>query len=164
MPLAVFANRTEYACALEALERRDFERAEREFDALLARDGLSSSDRAFVQNKRGVARIGLQQPDAARADFVAALALHPQHAPALTNLGNLLLESGDVDGAIAYYERAIAADAEYAVAYLNLGKAYKKAGRIAEGVRALRRAQRLDWRARAAFFSGLGRSRPSRSS
>ncbi len=80
----------------------------------------------------------------------AALQLHPRHAGALTNLGNLALEDDDVAGAIEHYERAIAADAEYAVAYFNLGVAYKKTGRIAEGVRALRQAQRLEWRARKA--------------
>ena len=159
----VFANRPEFACALEALERRDFENAERELEALLSRGESEAAPQAFLYNKRGVARIGLGQRDAAREDFMQALHLQPHHAGALTNLGNLALEDDDVEGAIAHYERAIAADAEYAVAYFNLGVAYKKAGRIAEGVRALRQAQRLEWRARKARFS-LGRLRPFRSS
>ena len=61
-----------------------------------------------------------------------------------------LLEEGQVDAAIASYERAIAGDREYANAYLNLGVAYKRAGRLAEAVRALRDAQRLEQRAIAA--------------
>ena len=159
----MFANRPEYACALEALERCDFERAERELDALLARETGEPPERAFLYNKRGVARIGLGKREEARADFTQALELHSRHAGALTNLGNLALEDDDVAGAIGHYERAIAADAEYAVAYFNLGVAYRKTGRIVESVRALRRAQRLEWRAQKARFS-LGRLRPFRSS
>jgi Flp pilus assembly protein TadD len=44
------------------------------------------------------------------------------------------------------YEAAIAADDDYAVAHFNLGIAYKRAGRIDEGVRAMRKAQRLEGR------------------
>jgi lipoprotein NlpI len=133
---------------MAALGRRDFAQAEGEITALLAQAALAASERAFLLNKRGVARIGMSAPEGAREDFNAALELAPSHAPALTNLGNLLLEEGDVDGAIARYRAAIAADREYAIAYLNLGVAYKKSGRIAEGVRALREAQRLEQKAR----------------
>jgi len=143
----VFRDRKEFACALDALKRCDFARADAELTVLLLRAGLPGPERAFLQNKRGVARIGLERREEARADFLAALEAQPAHAAALTNLGNLLLESGSVADAIAHYQRAIAADDEYAPAYLNLGVAYKKSGRIAEGVRAMRRAQRLEWRA-----------------
>lgn len=131
------------AAALEALARRDFALAERTFSELLAaRD--APADRAFLLNKRGVARVAQSRADAARDDFTEALACVPRYAPALTNLGNLLLEAGDVGAAIARYEEAIAADPQYALAHLNLGVAYKRAGRIDDGVRALRAAQRLD--------------------
>jgi lipoprotein NlpI len=133
---------------MAALGRRDFPQAEREIAALLARANLPASERAFLLNKRGVARIGMGASQTAREDFNAALELVPSHAPALTNLGNLLLEEGDLEGAIARYRAAIAADREYAIAHLNLGVAYKKSGRVAEGVRALREAQRLEQRAR----------------
>ncbi|MFY9666082.1 MAG: tetratricopeptide repeat protein [Candidatus Cybelea sp.] len=139
-----------FACALQALDRRDFASADAELTKLLAREEFDGKERAFLLNKRGVARVGLQVPQLARADFVAALEAFPAHAPALTNLGNMLLEEGQVDAAIASYERAIAGDREYANAYLNLGVAYKRAGRLAEAVRALRDAQRLEQRAIAA--------------
>jgi len=139
-----------FACALRALKRGEFSSAETEFTSLLAAPQLRPPDRAFLLNKRGVARIGLQRRDEARADFEAALEIDSSFAPAIANLGNLLLEAGDLDGAIAAYERAIACDAEYAVAYLNLGVAYKRRGRVADGVRALRQAQRLEGRAIAA--------------
>ncbi|HVN69178.1 MAG TPA: tetratricopeptide repeat protein [Candidatus Binatia bacterium] len=145
----MFREEPRFACALEALERRDFAEAERELTALLDGDALAASGRAFLLNKRGVARVGAGLRDAARADFDSALAASARYAPALTNLGNMLLEEGDVDAAIARYEEAIASDGEYATAHFNLGVAYKRAGRLAEGVKALRRAQRLEGRASA---------------
>jgi lipoprotein NlpI len=142
----VFRDDSRFACALSALEQHDFFAAERRFSEVLARDQLSSLEQAFVLNKRGVARIGLGQRDLARGDFIAALESAPRFAPALTNLGNLLLDRGEVDAAIEHYENAIAADPEYAVAYLNLSVAYKRCGRIADAVRALRRSQRIEAR------------------
>jgi lipoprotein NlpI len=144
----VFRDESRFACALQALDRREFAAAERELERLLAQP-CAAGERAFLLNKRGVARIGLDRRALAREDFSAALAVRPQYAPALTNLGNLLLEEGDIAGAIARYEAAIGADSEYAIAHLNLGVAYKRAGRIAEGVRSLRRAQVLEQRANA---------------
>lgn len=149
-----------FACALGALDRGDFANADAEFSALLAQERLSSAERAFLVNKRGVARVGLQLRELARADFEEALRIKTLHAPALTNLGNLLLEDGDLEGAIARYRSAIDADPQYPIAHLNLSVAYKRTGRRAEAVRELRAAQRLETRS----FSGSRfwrRSRPS---
>jgi lipoprotein NlpI len=153
----VFLDEGRFAFALGALERRDFSSAEQAFSELLARDMGGSKERAFLLNKRGVARIGLERRELARADFAAALDAVPGYAPALTNLGNLLLEQGDIDAAIARYEGAIAADHAYAVAYLNLGVAYKRAGRLADAVRALRAAQRLERRSATSFWRSVRR-------
>jgi tetratricopeptide (TPR) repeat protein len=155
----VFRDRDEFACALEALDRRDFARAHSELDVLLECRSSGGLERAFLLNKRGVAHMGLDQRELARADFEAALDAKSHYAPALTNLGNLLLESGRLQEAIDHYERAISSDGEYAIAFLNLGVAFKQAGRIAEGVRALRQAQRLEQRLRP---SGRRYYRPSR--
>lgn len=133
--------------ALAALKRGDFATAECELTALIdaPHDAAATrAERAFLFNKRGVARVGLGRPQDARADFAAALECVRAYAPALTNLGNLAIEEGRVAEAIARYEAAIAADAEYAVAHFNLGIAYKRAGRVDDGVRALRQAQRLE--------------------
>ncbi|HTX58641.1 MAG TPA: tetratricopeptide repeat protein [Verrucomicrobiae bacterium] len=137
--------RTPRELALAALERGSYAEAEARFGRLLE-DAVSNPERAFLLNKRGVARVGLELRAAARDDFLAAVSAHGRHAPALANLGNLLLEAGDLAGAIARYEAAVAADEECAIAHFNLGIAYKRAGRLEEGVRALRRAQRLEGR------------------
>ena len=129
--------------ALAALRRRDYMRAETGLSALLE-SAAPPAERAFLFNKRGVARIGFGDRVAARADFDAALQCVGNYAPALTNLGNLALESGEVAEATALYEAALRSDPEYAVACLNLGVAYKRSGRIDEGVRLLRRAQQLE--------------------
>jgi lipoprotein NlpI len=138
--------------ALEALDRREYAAAERGFTALLEAGELTRAERAFLLNKRGVARVGLERRALARDDFTAALDALGSYAPALTNLGNLLLESGQVDAAIVRYKAAIAGDRAYALAYLNLGVAYKRAGRIAEAVEALRQAQRLEHSPNAASW------------
>jgi tetratricopeptide (TPR) repeat protein len=143
----MFRSRDPIASALAALDRGEFAGAESTLGELLERPA-SPLQRAFLLNKRGVARIGLDRRELAGADFAAALESVSCYPPALTNLGNLLLEDGDVRGAIAHYERAISSDRDYALAHLNLGVAYKRLGRIADSVRALREAQRLEQRSR----------------
>lgn len=101
--------------------------------------------------------------EVARAHLEAALARDPNHVRALTNLGNLKLEAGDVDGAIADYQRAIKLDEGFANAHHNLGVAYRRKGQLSKSVASLRRAQRAATRrdaeeARTAVFGrGDGR-------
>src|SRR5690349_2092415 len=92
--------------ALSALQRGDFAAAE----PLLTREIEDAADpqrRAFLLNKRGVARIKLGLREEARADFASALECVRRYAPALTNMGNLLLEDDRVDDAICAYCDAI---------------------------------------------------------
>jgi predicted Zn-dependent protease len=148
--LAAFAPRrvpqNAYERAVVALERGDFENALQALDALDA--APDSVSRATVENKRGVALVGLARREEALAAFCAALEADEKHAPALVNLGNLLLEDGHPEDAVDYYEAALRADPHYAVAYQNLGVACKRLGRRAESVRNLRVAARLESRRR----------------
>ena len=103
-------------------------------------------------------------PVAARAHLEAALERDPNHVRALTNRGNLKLEAGDVDGAIADYERAIKLDDGFANAHHNLGVAYRRKGQVGKSVAALRRAQRAAAKrdaeeARASLARGAGGGR-----
>ena len=132
-------------CAAVALDEGRPEEALAALDKALAGD-LTAERRAFGLNKRGVALIALGRRDDARAAFTEALAAVERCAPPLVNLGNLLLEDGDVEGAIERYRAAIRADESYPMAYLNLGVALKRAGRRAEAVRSLRTVHRLEMR------------------
>ncbi len=134
------------ARALALLKRGRFDEAAEAFDALLGGE-QAPAERAFLHNKRGVAHARAGRAADARPDFEDALAAVATYAPALANLGNLALESGDVHEAVARYEAAISADGEYAVAHFNLSAAYKRQGRYADAVRALKTAQRLEGRA-----------------
>ena len=59
--------------------------------------------------------------DAAQAAIDAALALNPNHAPALNQLGMLLRRNGKFIEAEAAYLKAVTASPEYALAHYNLG-------------------------------------------
>ena len=107
----------------------------------------NDEQRALLLNKRGVAHVRAGRREEALRDFTAALALVPRFAPALANIGNLLVEDGNFDEAIVHYEAAIRADENYPIAHLNLAVAYRKTGRRADSVRELRIAHRLEGRA-----------------
>jgi tetratricopeptide (TPR) repeat protein len=128
-----------------ALDAGRHEVAVLEFEAALAA-ATEDAARAVMHNKRGVAYVALgRRPEALEA-FCAALDCNERCAPALVNLGNLLLEDGHSRDAIDYYEAAIAADEGYPPAHRNLGIALKRLGRRSEAVRALRLADRLEGR------------------
>jgi tetratricopeptide (TPR) repeat protein len=122
--------------ALAALER------------LLDGQAVPAERRAFAHNKRGVAFMALGRRDDSLDAFCAALVALENYAPALVNVGNMLLEDGDLDDAVEYYRAAIRSDATYPGAHLNLGVALKRAGRSGEAARHLRKAIRLEARRR----------------
>jgi tetratricopeptide (TPR) repeat protein len=59
--------------------------------------------------------------EGARAAVDAALALDPDHAPALNQLGMLLRRNGEFLEAEAAYLKAVTASPDYALAHYNLG-------------------------------------------
>jgi tetratricopeptide (TPR) repeat protein len=128
-----------------ALRAGDLELAERCFaEALAAAAG--DRERALAHNKRALVAIARGDRAGARAVLDEALATYAACVPALVNVGNLLLEAGDISGAIERFETAIRLDPDYADAHHNLGVAYKRAGRRSEAVRELRRATGLERR------------------
>ncbi|GAB4278814.1 MAG: glycosyltransferase [Oscillatoriaceae cyanobacterium] len=62
---------------------------------------------------------------------------------AAINLGNLLLQTGDVSGAIGAYQSVLLLDPNLAAAHYNLGLALREKGRIPEAIGAYRRAIEL---------------------
>jgi tetratricopeptide (TPR) repeat protein len=91
----------------------------------------------------GTALIYHNDTSNAKVAFEKALALDPQHYRALTNLGNLALESNNVDEAIALYERALKLKEDFANAHHNLAVAYRKKGQVSKSVSELKKAQRV---------------------
>jgi tetratricopeptide (TPR) repeat protein len=136
---------TPYERAVKALELGEYESALREAEAALA-SATEETARADALNKRGVALMGLTRRDEALAAFCDALERCESHAPALVNIGNLLLEDGDVEDAIDHYQAALRSDPGYPLAYRNLSIACKRLGRRGEAVRYLRVADRLESR------------------
>jgi len=96
---------------------------------------------AWVQ--KGVEAALAGQKEAAREAFERALKLDAGHPRALVNRGNLKLEEGTIEAAIADYQAALSLDPDLADAHHNLAAAYKKKGDIDRMVRHLKRAQRL---------------------
>jgi tetratricopeptide (TPR) repeat protein len=83
-------------------------------------------------------------PEDAIDAYRRALALDPEHADALVNLGRLLHEEGDLAGAEACYRRALAAQPEDPTAAYDLGVALEDAGRFVEAAVAYERAVAAD--------------------
>ncbi len=130
--------------AEKLLAQGQFEAARAAFAKELERSDLSSALRSHLWNRRGVCAARAGDPQAARRDFLEALTQNEQSVAALTNLGNLELEAGDLDAAVALYERALRIDDQFASAHHHLGVAYRRMGRLRESVRELRRAWWLE--------------------
>jgi tetratricopeptide (TPR) repeat protein len=128
-----------------ALRRGAFDEAERCFDEAFASAG-DDRERALVHNKRALLALARGDRAAARAAVDQALRTHAACVPAIVNAGNLLLEDGDLDAAVARFELAIRIDPDYPEAHHNLGVAYRRAGRRSDAVRELRRATGLERR------------------
>jgi tetratricopeptide (TPR) repeat protein len=128
-----------------ALRRGDVDEAERCFAEALAA-AADDRERALAHNKRALVALARGDRAAAQSAVDEALATYAACVPAIVNAGNLLLEAGDIPGAIARFEAAIALDPDYPEAHHNLGVAYRRAGRRSDAVRELRRATGLERR------------------
>ncbi len=102
-------------------------------DEVLPQDAAEHYNRAlaFVKEDRGTE---------AEAEFRRTLAICADHAPALNNLGLLLLSRGAVDEAIEVFREAIRLRPQYARPYNNLGVAYLRRGRSDWAIAQFRRA------------------------
>ena len=133
-----------FAAELRTLRDASAHLDRREADEALAElDDLDDPYlRAEVATQRGTALILQNESAAAREAFERAVEHDPRHYRAITNLGNLSLEEGDVDAAIEAYEKALAIDENFANAHHNLGVALRRKGQVGRSVRSLRRAQK----------------------
>jgi predicted Zn-dependent protease len=142
--------------ALSELDRGDPAAAEQLISSLLEAEPFHGA-RAFLLNKRGVARAKQGHREAAASDFRAALEDDPKHTPAVVNLANLAFESGNIEDAQRQYRVALELDPEEARAYAGLAAVYNVTGKRAEAAHALKTAQRLSQR-RTIFSRAIRRS------
>lgn len=91
--------------------------------------------------QQGTASIFQNDIEQAKTLFAESLELDSLHYRSLTNLGNIHLESTDVDSAIVYYEKALAIKDDFGNALHNLGVAYRQKGQIAKSVKLIKKAQ-----------------------
>ena len=85
-----------------------------------------------------------EAPAEAQVAYRRAIGADPGHADARVNLGRLLHEAGDVEGARAEYAAALALRPTDAIAAFNLGCALEDLGRSVEAVAAYERALEVD--------------------
>jgi tetratricopeptide (TPR) repeat protein len=131
--------------ATRELERGRLDAAETAFTAVLGQ-AVTAAQVAVARNKLAIVAIRRLDRERAIDQLIAALEADPRSPAAITTVGNLLLEDGDVDEAIVHYEYALLVDDGYAAAYHNLGVALHRKGRRGEAVRMLRKATRLEGR------------------
>jgi protein O-GlcNAc transferase len=80
---------------------------------------------------------------AAERDYRQILAINPQHALALSNLGVILGRRGELAEAMASAENASKADPNLAVAHFNLGNIYRRVNRPGDAVKSYQRVLQL---------------------
>ncbi len=102
---------------------------------------------AEAENQLGVLAALGGESNWAQTHFEAALMADPRHYRAITNLGNLNLEAGEVTVAEARYREALTINPDYATAHNNLAAALRKQGKRSASVAALKRSQRLAMKA-----------------
>ena len=114
---------------------------------------------AYLENELGMEALKRRDYAEAARRFGAAIDLDSSNAPAYLNLGDVRYYQGDVEGAIADWERLIDQSPERAyLAFSRLDGAYTKVGgapRFAELCRKLIAANTQDWRARLALARHL---------
>lgn len=102
---------------------------------------------AMAYNNLGLAYQAVGRLAEARNAFQKAIDLDTDDlaaAYAHNNLGNLLRQQGDYDGAMRQYLLALRRKPDYAVAWVNLGDMHARRGNFAEAVRCYEKALELD--------------------
>lgn len=139
---------------------RDYEKALPLDASLRQRAGL---DIAQAYTARGRARSARGEAEQAAADYTRALSFDAAHAPALAELAQMSLTSGDGTACLPYAERAVEADPLDADAQGALGACLHAQGRSREALKPLDAAIKLQTaradlyatRAAARFAAGM---------
>ncbi len=131
--------------ALEALQQaeQNWRTSETAVRNALKKASQHILTRGEAENQMGVLEAIIENRDAARGHFQAALGADQRHYRAMTNLGNLELEAGNFAEAEMRYREVIRLNPDYSVVYNNLAAVMKKQGKRSESVTYLKKAQQL---------------------
>lgn len=125
--------------------------AKRHYDQFLTID--SSSALAF--NERGMIHMRIRNFNAAIHDFQHSLSID-YCATALNNLGRAFYNIGLFDDALDSYSKSIDLDSTMAVTYYNRGSLLVEATLLNEGLRDLKKAEKLGFNDEPTLFMNLG--------
>jgi tetratricopeptide (TPR) repeat protein len=112
-------------------------------------------DRAEGYNKMGVVEAQHKHFAEAQSWFQRALAVNPDYAPAMANLGNLYYERGMYDEALAQYGLALYHDGNSIQAHKGMAAVLRKQGKVRDAVHHLKASDRLAVRGNRAQSSFL---------
>ena len=97
------------------------------------------ANRADVYAMQGLIRADLGDLESAESHLLDALIVDPFYVPALTVLGTVLQERGDLEGALSVYRQAWVLDSEAQGLELLMGQAYAISGQRDSAIAVLRR-------------------------
>lgn len=153
----LFAGVAEYYLA-----RDEFDKSLEFFLDAIALDGKNTrakSGAADVLVRKGNDLLVNDKANEARALFNEALKYDPLNAGATYGLGEVLVQEGKLDEAIASYERSLANDKDLTEIYVPLGILYYQTGQIAKADDMLTKAIKVSPdSAESQFFFGLVRA------
>jgi tetratricopeptide (TPR) repeat protein len=90
------------------------------------------------------AQVALGRSQEARKNYLQTLELDPAFVQAENNLGNLLVNAGEINAAIKHYRRALQLDPDFAAVHTNLGLALLAQKDLPAAERAFRQAIAVD--------------------
>ena len=152
----------------QAIKDKDFEKALSTYDTLvkiLKQQGIQAQPfLPLVYTGRAQAFAGLNDPEAAKADFDEALKENSTYLQALVGRGMLYFDLGANDLALADFEAAKEQDRSRPDVMFGLGKAYVLLGGPQQAIKPLTYAIQADennaeaYRLRAQAYSGVGKN------
>lgn len=116
------------AQAVQWLKSGEFEKALKQFNALIEKDNHS----ADLYSYRGAVLLNLKRKKEALTDFNRAVDLDPFYGYRYASRAFARDAMGDLQGAIADYEKAVELDPDDAIAHNNLGLLIEKSGNMSK--------------------------------
>ncbi|MCD4678603.1 MAG: tetratricopeptide repeat-containing glycosyltransferase family protein [Desulfobacula sp.] len=92
----------------------------------------------------GVLAFHVNQNKIAKEFLTKAIKLTPDNAACYLNMGNVLQQEEDYEGAVKWYERSKALNPNNKKVYSNLGVAFSKIGKLEASVASLKKSIKLD--------------------